>query len=276
MILSQAILGGKKIKRTFSESWLGKYSWLRFDSEKNVMTCEICKKAGKTNALATGTNNFRLTTILRHLGQYKKDASRTVDTDHMQAVHELSMAGTVQKMNEKIFHEKERAIMIAIKSVLWLAKEQLPIHKYPNLMDFLEDLDCPHINELGMQQNTSYRSETTANDIVECLAEALRKRIDEKMRKSMFISLLCDESTDTSTAKKLIVYTITLDPETFDVNTTFVSNVFVPNGTGETITDALVNLLKEKEISISKIMGFGSDSAAVMTGKHHDFLRCVC
>ena len=30
MILGQAILG-KKIKRTFSESWLGKYSWLRFD-----------------------------------------------------------------------------------------------------------------------------------------------------------------------------------------------------------------------------------------------------
>ena len=31
VILGQAILGGK-IKRTFSESLLGKYSWLRFDS----------------------------------------------------------------------------------------------------------------------------------------------------------------------------------------------------------------------------------------------------
>ena len=40
------------------------------------------------------------------------------------------------------------------------------------------------------------------------------------------------------------------------------------NGTAETIEAALVKYCDDRSISLRKVMGFGSDGAAVMTGKH--------
>ena len=39
-------------KRSFQSSWLRDFSWLRLDKEKSQMTCDLCLKYKKANALA--------------------------------------------------------------------------------------------------------------------------------------------------------------------------------------------------------------------------------
>ena len=42
------------------------FPWLIYDSNKNVMKCNVCIKAKKQNVLTEGTNNFRTSTLTRH------------------------------------------------------------------------------------------------------------------------------------------------------------------------------------------------------------------
>ena len=101
---------------------------------------------------------------------------------------------------------------------------------------------------------------------MEALAYVARKSVDICLEKSPFISLLCDESTDISVDKKLIIYARILDPDTYKPSTHFITNVRVKSATGKAIFDELGKLLKVKQIPISKVMGLGSDGAKVMTG----------
>ena len=42
-------------------------NWLSFDSEKNIMFWSLCKEHWFKNTVAIGTNNFKTTTIDRHI-----------------------------------------------------------------------------------------------------------------------------------------------------------------------------------------------------------------
>ena len=98
--------------------------------------------------------------------------------------------------------------------------------------------------------------------------ETIEADVLEKVDKSPFISVLCDESTDISNTKKLILYVRLLDPDTCIASTHFIGNISVEGSycTAEVLFNLIIQFLEEKQIDISKVIGFGSDGAAVMTG----------
>ena len=53
--------------RCWQEKWLHTYPWLRYDSSKNEMFCEVCHKKSKKNAMEIGTDNFRTSALTRHV-----------------------------------------------------------------------------------------------------------------------------------------------------------------------------------------------------------------
>ena len=52
------------------------------------------------------------------------------------------------------------------------------------------------------------------------------------------------------------------------VQTVFLKIVKLTNGCAETIEGALVTFLDKFSVPLSRLAGFGSDGASVMTGKH--------
>ena len=80
------------------------------------------------------------------------------------------------------------------------------------------------------------------------------------------MSILADESCDVANQKKLVVYARALDTETFESSTILLKNVKVSDGSGATISRAILECLDEPNIPMSKVYGFGSDGAKVMTG----------
>ena len=183
-------------KRSFQFSWLRDFSWLKFDKEKSQMTCELCLKHKKANALTEGTSNFHTSTLKRH----------AESKDHQASVLGENMQSDFAKAVEKVMSEKDKAISVALKAVYFLASEGLPMHKYEHLTSFMAECECPYMSKLSHADNASYRSETTANDMLQSIASVIREKIDNKLLRSPFISIFADKSTD-------IVYARTLDPE---------------------------------------------------------------
>ncbi|XP_033736369.1 zinc finger protein 862-like [Pecten maximus] len=242
--------------RVFQSKWFSLFSWVTFNEEKNVMQCSLCLKHRKVNTLTEGTSNFRTSTLTRHAD----------GKDHKAAVLAENMKSDFVTAIKNVTNEKENALSVAMRSVYWLAKENLPLHKHSSLMEFLKINDCPNIDKLS-QGHVTYTSDSTANDMLETLASSIRGNINMMLTKSPFISIFADESTDIGMQKKLVVYARVLDPDTYKPSTHFIENVKIANGTGKAVAEALISCLEERDVPMSKVMGLGSDGAKVMTGK---------
>ena len=101
------------------------YDWLRFDEHENIF-CLVCREAGKFNSLAIGTNNFRSTTLTRHLGIRPKKGKdgktvkvETESCDHKEALSSKTMATTFEDMQTRVPTSKEKGIVVAINAVYW-------------------------------------------------------------------------------------------------------------------------------------------------------------
>ena len=99
------------------------------------------------------------------------------------------------------------------------------------------------------------------------MAESLDSTVRVEMKKleeSKFVGIITYESVDIAVFKKLIVYAqIVVNGK---VQLFFMENKDVCDGKADTIIQALVEVLEEWQIPLTKVTGLGSDGAAVMTG----------
>ena len=68
---SNTAYNATKRKRTFQPHWLQMYTWLHFDGESQLMSCDWCKKIGKDDPdgkFVKGTDNFKKGTLYYHNG----------------------------------------------------------------------------------------------------------------------------------------------------------------------------------------------------------------
>jgi len=246
-------------KPKFQLGWFGDYTWLRYDKEENTMTCALCIKHGKKNAMTDNKcRNFKTTSLDRH----------PETADHRASVLAEKMQGQLKKSVDKLVSEKESAVIVGLKAAFWIAQEGLAISKYGSLMEFLEEVNCPHVKELKCSKSVTYGSDKTAAEMMSTLATVIRRRVDNELMASPYVSFLLDESTDIATSKKLVVYARVLDTKTFTPSTHFVKNMKVESATGEAIYNELKSVMNEpgRVIPPSKVMGLGTDGAKVMTG----------
>ncbi|XP_006822333.1 uncharacterized protein C17orf113-like [Saccoglossus kowalevskii] len=243
--------------RHFQDKWLRDFKWLQYEASKNAMTCKVCIKHNKQNTMTKANANFRTSTLTRH----------AECNDHKAAMMSDSMISDFQKAVKNVHTEKENSLLVAIRVVFWLAKEDIAINKYDSLLNLLEQLECPHVTGLRTGKNVTYASNKAACEMLESLATVIRKGLDNRLLKSPFVSVLCDETTDIGIKKKLVVYSRILNPDSFKPSTHFLCNLEVKSGTGKAIHEELSGVIKEKQLPPTKIMGLGTDGATVMTGK---------
>ena len=92
----------------------------------------------------------------------------------------------------------------------------------------------------------------------------IEEELLEKLHASPYISILIDESTGITVSKKLIIY-VKYILEGRD-KTSFLCNLEIPNGTAAAIKEVIDHYVENIRVPLSKIVGFGSDGAAVMLG----------
>lgn len=250
----------KKVLRKFRREWLASpqyQSWLQYDEEQCKMYCKICKlsKNQGGNPFVVGSMNFQKSALDRHLcsREHKHNVLEKQSTD--------SMVHTIMSQLEK----KETALLSALKTVYFLAENDIPTHKYGKFLEFQQFQGLDFVDQLQCGDGTTYGSDRMATEMQECIAEVVRDDIQTKLEESEFVSLLADESTDIAVLNKLVVYFRTVSDD-MKAETVLGGNVDIPNGKAQTIFEEMEKLCDEKQIDNRKKIGLGSDGARVMTG----------
>ena len=134
----------------FQVSWLSDpefKSWLAYDETNGVMTCRFCLASNFDNNFTTGCRDLQRSALVRHINPIIcKDHSRAV------ADAEQRKANAIAVQNALTF--QEAAVDKALKTVYWLAKEEVASMKFPSLMQLLTMFGDPDVHHLRAEDPT--------------------------------------------------------------------------------------------------------------------------
>lgn len=147
----------------------------------------------------------------------------------------------------------------------WLAKHEISHStNFESMLELAVSLGCSYIAELHQGGNAKYTSQQNMFEFISVLSQCIEQKIQAELDQSRYVSLLCDETTDVSITKQLIIYIrYVLDG---DIRVRYLKICDLKDGTAATIEEALLLVCQSVGINLSKVVGFGSDGASVMVG----------
>ena len=134
--------------------------------------------------MVQGTDNFRTSTLTRHV----------VGPDHQNAIKSGTERGNMQKAVNKALNKEEKGVIVALKTVYWLAKEGLPLSKYQSLINFLKELQTlctAFLNVNDLVDYSGYNCDRYVIRFFKC-----SQGTGEHENAKPVITILTDESTD--------------------------------------------------------------------------------
>ncbi|XP_045172073.2 zinc finger protein 862-like [Mercenaria mercenaria] len=244
-------------KRKFLPEWLDKFYWLRLDKVKNEMFCATCSQINKSNPFTSGCTNFQMSTLTRH--QYSKDHSDSVKKLKLQSDFKKSLSNSTNKFNE-IFDKSEENLVKQLRTVYVMPKRNLPGDVFSSLME-LQQLN-------GVEIDTYYTKPEIVSEMECSIYNVIEDNMLNDIKSSEFMGIMLDETCDISIEKKLVIYIRYIKDGKIRVS--YAGNQRVTDCTAEGIKTALVDFLRSKGLMVDddllKIMGLGTDGAAVMVG----------
>lgn len=85
-----------------------------------------------------------------------------------------------EKCREKMDTAEEKAALVALKAVLWLVLEDLPLSKYSSLMKLLKELEVPFVDKLNLSEKTNYESYDSAMEFLNALCKSAEDSLRQK------------------------------------------------------------------------------------------------
>ncbi|KAK7505926.1 hypothetical protein BaRGS_00002648 [Batillaria attramentaria] len=242
--------------RQLVSSWFKVFPWLVYNEETRTMFCSVCMNDGVAkNSFTRGCGNLRKSALSEH----------AETSDHKRALQTPVQVQNQMQAEKMQLTREEHAILQAARAVHWLVSEDLPLSKFPSFMSLLQEYKVEDVDKLLVSNNTTYSSRDTAMDILETLAEDVDEKASVLLKESPFVSVLADESTDITIKKRMGVFAKTVTTDMIPT-TRFLANRHVENGTGQVIAEGILDEMSTRGVDPEKIIGFGSDGAAAMTG----------
>ena len=256
-----------KHKIGYNDSWENEFNWLK--RVEGGMLCTICHKFNLVNSrnkigvwASEPCKQLRKDKVVQHARSEMHAAA--IERERL-AIASTSDGGIAQAFQTTVSLQK-KAISGSMRILYWLAKEEIAhFTKFDSLRQLCVDLGCDYFRELNVGGNAKYNSHRMIDEWLAILSGTIEEDLLNKIRISPAIGLMCDESTDISVTKELILYARII--ACGKVSTHFLKLIHIPDGKAETIETALISFLDHTNIPISSITAFGSDGANVMVGR---------
>lgn len=219
---------------------------------------------------------------------------KTVEDHLISNIHGLSetAADPKQKSVNQGFAKsrviRQAAFTIAAKVVHWIVTEEVANRKYKSLLHLVQSLGLKEAQALRHGGNATYNSPDIFNQLLACMSDHVKKQLKSDISQSPFVGIGIDESTDRG-QQKYIAVIVRYVSKSGKVVTTFLKNEKINDGTAATIFQALSGVLKEFGIAFRKVVGLGTDGAAVMASSNNGlnglmkiqnpfcvYVHCVC
>ena len=262
----------KSLKDKFKHEWLTDKSlaycsktgiwWLEYVEGKG-MYCLLCRKhntkneQNKSKVLSSDPAvRYRKPTITSHADSRQHLAA--IEAEHLQRV------STFHKESVNRENVADDVLYKALMSVYWIAKHEIPIHKLVPLLQLLEKVGVTEMKYF------THRSGGSVRELFLTLGQVILEQLLEKVHRSNFVGLLCDDVTDIATLEQFISFIQFVDPDSGEVRTDF---LFVENALAnsksadaQTLFTILTSKLQELKLTTEKCSSFVSDGANVMLG----------
>ncbi|XP_064648743.1 zinc finger protein 862-like [Lineus longissimus] len=232
------------------------------DEDGSHFFCKVCKKH-KVKAL-----NGSVVWTEKPFRTARLDAVRAHETSrqHTEALKKEADASTGTALQTLTVND--RPIVNDLFRILkYICFNDMPLSKFGSMVELSISVGAPRIPLLQKGKNATYTSESTMIELLEILASEVEESLLEDIQKSPFFSLMMDETCDVAVKKNLALACRYFDTEEGIVQNAFVQDMFVPDGSADTIYEAVVKTVNEKELDCNKLGGVGTDGASVMTGR---------
>ncbi|PIK35588.1 putative zinc finger protein [Apostichopus japonicus] len=229
-----------KRQRSFQNSWLAHPNfklWLRYDKETALMFCNICEQWATSTGQAMGKTEF-----------VKGCSSLRIESLHKHAKSETHTGA------------------VAAKGAAEAPPGTSTADKLLRQMNQTCDLD----EAKGVDVGQTYRTEPKCREFTDAISEIQRQNLEKEISDSKFFSVMCDEATDAAVVEQIILFVRYSNYG--KVTTRFLSIQKLERATAANCYGEIIAALHEycgiQEPELwSKLVGFGSDGASVMTGR---------
>ena len=254
----------KKQKRTFKSKWKTRFPWAYVVKDCNGnerIKCSWCVKFKRDTPFAKeGSTTLQVSGLNGHSeSEAHKFSLQFLEGETKRKNLPITKHGELM-----VDAEKERIITV-IENMYFVAIHDLPLEMYKSICDLNRYKCTPHMPL--MNEYSAYTNTTSRKEFLQASKEVYWKKLKDEILQSPFYSILVDESTDRTMAHHLIVYVTYLTNEgRGKCVTKFICLLQIKDGTAQCMYDAVRSLLEEMDLSLMKLVGFGSDGASSMRG----------
>ncbi|KAF3856937.1 hypothetical protein F7725_017660, partial [Dissostichus mawsoni] len=193
-------------------------------------TEQISRAPSRKNGFTKGATNKRTSALIEH----------SQSNEHILSVNTIPQQTAMKGHCERANESSNMKQYSQLKVVFQMAKNDIAGNQYAGLTELLREVKAP--------------------DFV--TGDGIYRHSDSK---SDFIGIIHDETVNITVDKKLIIYAkLQIKGK---VETCFLGNYDVHSGTAQCIFDKVDEVLRERDVKLSRVIGLGSDGASVMMGK---------
>ncbi|XP_064357614.1 LOW QUALITY PROTEIN: sperm flagellar protein 2-like [Dromaius novaehollandiae] len=257
----------------FSKIWLTKYSWLKYDDERGIMFCALCRKhdvdlGENVHNFYSGTDDFKLEFINIHQSSEAHAWATCMEAASTASPDIASAEQMLKSMNAITLGRVENIF----RTCHAIAKSGRPF----------TDLDwmCKLDDMKGVDIGSVFRNDKSARMFIHFIAEVERRALKEKLEKCKFFSLISDGVPDSILKAAAVVYVRFANEGKVHCQIVGVQPVHktdpssIKNAIEETLQINLQLNLASQDWS-RKLVGFGSDGTDVMVGENNGVAKLL-
>ena len=259
----------------YNPEWKKKWLWMEYSEEEGGMFCSVCKKHGNPPVQSRGAwvqraiNNWIKATELMNkhaLSEWHKAAVEKEVFAKMAERHGDIIEGMV-KVSEEEKRRNLELIKKLVRSLYFLVKHRIPhTTTFSDLITLQVDNGDKQLEQHkdAGARNASYMSSLSIGEFLNSISHHLEQGLLSRLRKSPFLSILADESTDVASKEEMSICARWVEGGKAVEH--FLSILRARKVDAQSLTKCLLDFIRDKSIEIKKIRGLGFDGASTMSG----------
>lgn len=247
---SNSLQKKNKYVRKFRDEWLSQCSYGKWLIKKyDTAFCKVCK--------------IKLTNSIYHIQRHGQNALHISQMKDLEKTPTITQFSKQMPMFKKLEDQTYRA---ELKMAMFIAEHNIPFNVLEHLPQLIKSC-CP--DSLIFSNVTCGRTKAT-NLLKHVIAPENVASIQSDLSDGITpYSLIIDETTDISTKKVMAVIIRYFRNNNEKVIDRFLELVECSDGTADGIYNGIINCLKNNNIPLQSMIGFGSDNCAVMMGRNN-------
>ena len=265
-------------KRRYNKKWEKEFCWLEYDEDHQGAFCKICKKRGTSLQRTGGAwitkpfNNWKkaLEKMRAHSQSDVHIQACTADLAVATTLRDGTIIEQIQNVSEQQRVKNRTAIKALLRCTHFLTLHHIPhTTNFDELVDLIVSCGGQHLQVFleSAGKNAVYTSKDSVVQFVEALGQWVEESLLKRLRQAPFYSLMADECADITTVEELSIYCRWVE-DGLPVEH-FLDIIPLTKADAKTIYTTLVDVLRAKDIPLSKLVGMGFDGAATFSGKRN-------